>query len=49
MKTMDGTAFAQENLFGLGQENSAYAQYFTGNSYLNPLTVPVRPRCFWPT
>ena len=40
MKTMDGTAFAQENLFGLGQENSAYAQYFTGNSYLNPLTVP---------
>ncbi len=40
MKTTDGAAFARENVFGLGQENSAYAQYFTGKSYLNPLTVP---------
>ncbi|MBQ2640272.1 MAG: cupin domain-containing protein [Bacilli bacterium] len=24
--------------FGLGQSNDAYAKYFTGNSYLNPLT-----------
>lgn len=27
-------------MFGLGQPNDAYAQYFTGNSYLNPLTDP---------
>lgn len=26
--------------FGLGQPNTAYAQYFIGNSYLNPLTDP---------
>ncbi len=27
-------------LFGLGAPNDAYAQYFTGNSYLKPLTDP---------
>lgn len=32
------TAFEQANIFGLGQENSAFAQYFIGQSYLNPLT-----------
>lgn len=26
--------------FGLGNPNTAYAQYFIGNSYLNPLTKP---------
>ena len=26
--------------FGLGQENTAYAKYFIGKSYLNPLTDP---------
>ena len=26
--------------FGQGELNSAYAQYFIGNSYLNPLTKP---------
>lgn len=26
--------------FGLGQENTAYAKYFIGKSYLNPLTNP---------
>ena len=25
-------------VFGLGEENRAYAQYFIGKSYLNPLT-----------
>ena len=25
-------------MFGLGNANTAYARYFTGNSYLNPLT-----------
>lgn len=27
-------------MFGLGAPNDAYARYFTGNSYLNPLTDP---------
>ncbi len=27
-------------LFGQGAANDAFAQYFTGNSYLNPLTDP---------
>lgn len=27
-------------IFGLGQPNTAYAKYFIGNSYLNPLTDP---------
>ena len=26
--------------FGLGEPNTAYAKYFKGNSYLNPLTDP---------
>ena len=32
--------FDKENIFGFGNANTAYAQYFIGNSYLNPLTVP---------
>ncbi len=27
-------------IFGLGEPNTAYAKYFIGNSYLNPLTDP---------
>ncbi len=38
MKQPDYEKFAQENVFGLGQENTAYAPYFVGKSYLNPLT-----------
>ena len=40
MKTMDQKEFARENVFGLGAENTAYAKYFIGKSYLNPLTNP---------
>lgn len=29
---------AKGGLFGLGEPNTAFAQYFVGNSYLNPLT-----------
>lgn len=39
-------------LFGIGKENTAYAKYFKGVSYLNPLTsrlsvanVTFEPRC----
>ncbi len=44
---------AKDVLFGFGKENSAYAQYFIGNSYLHPLTsqgisaanVTFEPKC----
>ena len=35
---IDQKEFAQQNVFGLGAENTAYAQYFIGQSFLNPLT-----------
>ena len=38
MKTVDAAAFDQENVFGKGQPNDAFAQFFAGQSYLNPLT-----------
>lgn len=31
---------AQGGIFGLGEPNAAYAKYFTGKSYLKPLTDP---------
>ena len=40
MKTMDKKVFDEQNVFGLGQPNDAFAQYFIGNSYLNGLTNP---------
>ena len=40
MKIQDKETFDKANVFGLGAENSAFAQYFIGNSYLNPLTEP---------
>ena len=35
---MNKQEFEKENIFGLGKENTEYAKYFIGNSYLNPLT-----------
>ena len=32
--------------FGLGEANTAYAKYFIGNSYLNPLTDPNKTNIF---
>ena len=40
MKIQDKETFDKANVFGQGQENTAFAQYFIGNSYLNPLTGP---------
>ena len=34
--------------FGTGAANTAYAKFFIGQSFLNPLTDP-KPACFWPT
>lgn len=36
----DGKEKNHGGFFGLGNPNENYAQYFTGNSYLNPLTDP---------
>ena len=36
----DGDTEAHGGIFGLGEPNTAYAKYFTGSSYLKPLTVP---------
>lgn len=46
MKITDKNDFDKVNVFGLGNENSAYAQYFIGNSYLNPLTDPKETSLF---
>lgn len=40
VKIMNKEQFVKENVFGLGQHNEAFAKYFIGNSYLNPLTNP---------
>ena len=46
MKITDKNDFDKVNVFGLGNENSAYAQYFIGNSYFNPLTDPKETSVF---
>ena len=40
MRISSKEEFDRQNVFGLGKVNSAFAQFFIGNSYLNPLTVP---------
>lgn len=40
MKIADQTQFEAANIFGTGTENTAFAQYFIGQSFLNPLTDP---------
>ena len=37
---MNKEQFDKQNIFGLGSPNTAFAQYFIGNSYLNPLVDP---------
>ncbi len=39
-ETDDGSAADFKPMFGKGNPNDAYAQYFIGQSYLNPLTSP---------
>ena len=38
MKYTDEKQFAAANIFGKGRPNDAYARYFAGHSFLNPLT-----------
>ena len=40
MKIADKDEFEKQNVFGTGTPNTAYAKYFIGESYLNPLTKP---------
>ena len=40
MKTISREEFEKRNVFGTGAENTGFAQYFIGNSFLNPLTTP---------
>jgi hypothetical protein len=35
---MNEAEFNEANVFGKGQENKMFEQYFIGNSFLNPLT-----------
>lgn len=37
MKTMDRKEFEQQDAFGVGAPNEAFAEFFTGQSYLKPL------------
>ncbi len=38
MKYIDKEEFLKHNMFGLGDPNINYKKYFTGDSFLNPLT-----------
>jgi quercetin dioxygenase-like cupin family protein len=40
MKTTDKKEFDKMNVFGTGAPNDGFAQYFTGESFLNPLLKP---------
>lgn len=40
MKHETKEAFEKANMFGQGAPSTAYAQYFIGDSFLNPLTNP---------
>lgn len=38
MKFLDESKFSEKNVFGKGIENTMFAKYFIGESFLNPLT-----------
>ncbi len=40
MKVFSKDEFEKINVFKAGEENTAFAKYFIGNSFLNPLTKP---------
>lgn len=47
MKVNNKEEFDKQNIFGKGEANTAFADYFIGNSFLNPLTHPGNVPCFW--
>lgn len=46
MKYPNETDFNAANKFGKGNANTAFAQYFIGNSFLNPLIEPQKANLF---
>lgn len=46
MKVMDKKQFEKMNVFGTGTPNDAFAKYFIGESFLNPLTSPKETAVF---
>lgn len=46
MKYLDKEKFDKANKFGTGNPNDAFAKYFVGNSFLNPLTNPKKTAIF---
>jgi quercetin dioxygenase-like cupin family protein len=46
LKYADENSFNEVNVFGKGEFNKEYAQYFIGNSYLNPLSLAGEPKIF---
>lgn len=46
MKYLDKKEFDKANKFGTGNPNDAFAKYFVGNSFLNPLTNPKETAVF---
>ena len=46
MKYLSYEEFEKTNVFGKGSFNEAFAQYFVGNSFLNPLTDPNKTAVF---
>lgn len=42
----DASAEKHGGMFGMGEPNTAFAQYFIGNSYLKPLTNPAESNLF---
>ena len=45
--TVSEELFDSQNIFGKGAPNDAYAKYFTGHSFLNPLTKPEKGKPFF--
>lgn len=46
MKYLSYDEFEKANIFGKGSFNEAFAQYFIGDSFLNPLTNPKETAAF---
>lgn len=46
MKYLNKQDFLKANTFGIGSPNSAFAEYFIGDSFLNPLTEPNKASVF---
>ena len=41
MRINDQEQFNKENVFGLGSANTAYTQYFIGNSYMPGMVITI--------